>query len=80
MGHPHADRRVVAALAIASTLAVLLAIGLAACHAALETPPRAGCVPTRLPARLRLTRHASAERRIEASGAERRRAPPLARS
>jgi hypothetical protein len=61
---------VVAALAIASTLAVLLAIGLAACHAAIETPAARRVRAERAVRAQRRTRHALRERRIEAAGAD----------
>ena len=61
---------VLAALAIASTLAVLLAIGVAACHAALQTPAARRVHAERAARARRRTRHAQRERRIEAAGAD----------
>ena len=61
---------VVAALAIASSVALLLAIGLAACHAAIETPAARRLRAERAARAQRRTRHEQRERRVEAAGAD----------
>src|SRR5215470_4069998 len=61
---------VVAALAIASSVALLLAIGLAACHAAIETPAARRLRAERVARAQRRTRHEQRERRVEAAGAD----------
>ena len=61
---------VVAALAIASSVALLLAIGLAACHAAIETPAARRLRAERTARAQRRTRHEQRERRVEAAGAD----------
>ena len=61
---------VVAALAIASSVALLLAVGLAACHAAIETPAARRLRVQRAARARRRTRHEQRERRVEAAGAD----------
>jgi hypothetical protein len=61
---------VVAALAIASTLAVLLAIALAACHAVIETPAARRLGAERATRKQRRLRHERRERCIEAAGVD----------
>jgi hypothetical protein len=61
---------VVAALAIASSLAVLLAVGLAACHAAIETPAARRVRAERAARAQRRGRHQQRERSIEAAGGD----------
>lgn len=61
---------VVAALAMASTLAVLLAVAIAACHAAIEAPAVRRLRARRAARAQRRVRHAQRERRIEAAGVD----------
>lgn len=61
---------VVAALAIANTLAVLFAIAIAACHAAVEMPAARRVRAARAARARRRIRHQHRERRIEAAGAD----------
>jgi hypothetical protein len=61
---------VVAALAIASTLAMLIAIAIAAGHAAIETPAARRVRAERAARARRRLRHDLRERRVEAAGAD----------